>query len=295
MDTNEDIINSPTDWVAAHIQDYLASDGAKGHDWQGVNALLLTTQGRKSGKLRRTALYYGQDGERYLIVASNGGDANHPAWYLNLTAHAEVQVQVQADKFTAIARTASPEEKPSLWKIMAALFPRYDTYQQSTQRDIPIVILERKKMAPATATAASSSEIEDQKEYNRKLIADFRASRGLADDPFASRPLLLLTTTGAKTAQPRTTPLMYVRDGDRLVIMASAAGAPKDPDWYRNLVAYPEVTVELGNDKFVAQTVTLAGADRQQFWQTIVQLHPFFGEYQAKVERQIPVVELIKH
>ncbi len=290
MDTNEEIINSPTDWVAAHIQDYLASDGAKGHEWFGVNALLLTTQGRKSGKQRRTALYYGQDGERYLIVASNGGDANHPAWYLNLTAHPEVQVQVQADKFTAIARTASTEEKTRLWQLMATLFPRYDTYQQSTQRDIPIVILERKKTASAAA-----SDVEDQKEYNRKLIADFRASRGLANDPFAERPLLLLTTTGAKTAQPRTTPLMYVRAGDRLVIMASAAGAPKDPDWYRNLVAHPEVTVELGNEKFTAHTATLHGPDRRQFWETIVQRHAFFGEYQAKVERQIPVVELIRH
>lgn len=147
MDAKEEITNSPTDWVAAHIQDYLASDGAKGHEWFGVNALLLTTQGRKSGKLRRTALYYGQDGERYLIVASNGGDPQHPAWYLNLTAHPEVQVQIQADKFDAIARTASAEEKPRVWKMMAELFPRYDTYQQSTQRDIPIVILERKKIA----------------------------------------------------------------------------------------------------------------------------------------------------
>jgi len=143
MSQQEAITNSPTGWVAKHIESYLSSNGEQGHEWYGVNALLLTTRGRKSGQLRRTALYYGQDGDRYLLVASKGGADDHPNWYLNLSANPQVQVQIKDDRFPAIARTATAEEKPRLWKIVTELFPKYIEYQQNTQRDIPIVILER--------------------------------------------------------------------------------------------------------------------------------------------------------
>lgn len=286
MTTNEQITNSPTGWVAAHIQDYLESDGEKGHEWYGVNALLLTTLGRKSGKLRRTALYYGQDEDRYLVVASNGGDADAPAWYLNLTANPEIQVQIKADKFTAIARIANPEEKPRLWKLMATLFPKYDEYQRNTQRDIPVVVIERKK-APA-----SPLPVIDQKEYNRKVIEEFRATRDQADGPYAKRPMLLLTVVGAKTGQLHTTPMMYVREDERMFVIASNIGAPKHPDWYRNLVAHPNVTVEVGSETFAARATPLTGADRQQMWDKLIQRYAFFTDHQAKTEREIPLVEL---
>ncbi len=143
MDTQEEVIDSPTEWVAKHIHSYEETNGDKGHEWFGVTALLLTMRGRKSGKLRRTALYYGQDSDRYLIVASKGGADAHPAWYLNLVDNPEVRVQIQADKFTARARTATADEKPRLWKIMADRFPKYEEYQKGTDRDIPVVILER--------------------------------------------------------------------------------------------------------------------------------------------------------
>jgi deazaflavin-dependent oxidoreductase (nitroreductase family) len=108
-----------------------------------VPTLLLTTRGRKSGKLRRTALIYGKDGEeRYLLVASKGGALEHPSWYLNLAAHPEVEVQVGADKFAARARTADAQEKPRLWQVMASIWPDYDGYQKNTSRDIPVVIVE---------------------------------------------------------------------------------------------------------------------------------------------------------
>ncbi len=132
----------------------------------------------------------------------------------------------------------------------------------------------------------------DQNEYNRKLIEDFRASRGVSDDPFAGRPLLLLTTIGAKSGQRRTTPMMYVPDGDRLLVIASNAGALAHPDWYRNLLAHPEVTVEVGADTFDASAVVLEGAERQQLWDRIVASYPFFTEHQAKITRQIPVIAL---
>jgi deazaflavin-dependent oxidoreductase (nitroreductase family) len=140
---SEEVLDSPTDWVADHIRRYVETDGRDGHMYQQWPTLLLSTRGRKSGKLRRTALIYGQDGDRYLLVASNGGSDSHPAWYLNLVADPEVTVQVLADVFTARARTVTGAERPSLWRIMASVFPLYDTYQRKAGREIPLVILER--------------------------------------------------------------------------------------------------------------------------------------------------------
>lgn len=143
MTQQPEITDSPTAWVAKHVQRYVETDGKQGHLYHGMPSLLLTTCGRKSGILRRTALIYGQDGARYLVVASNGGAQNHPAWYLNLDANPEVEVQVGAELFTARARTASLEEKPPLWRLMATIFPQYNRYQAKAGREIPLVILER--------------------------------------------------------------------------------------------------------------------------------------------------------
>lgn len=109
--------------------------------WNNVPTLLLTTTGRRSGKPRRTALIYGRDGDRYLVVASKGGAAEHPLWYLNLRDQPEVELQVGAERFHARARTATPEEKPRLWQRMAEIWPAYNQYQTKTPRDIPVVIL----------------------------------------------------------------------------------------------------------------------------------------------------------
>ncbi|MFI7075731.1 nitroreductase family deazaflavin-dependent oxidoreductase [Micromonospora sp. NPDC049903] len=144
MTSGEKVMDSPTDWVAEHIDRYVETDGAKGHEWQpGVFTLLLTTRGRRSGALRRTALIYGRHGDAYVVVASQGGAPQHPAWYLNLLADPEAQVQVAAERFTARARTATPEEKARLWPDMVAIWPAYDDYQTKTDRDIPVVVLER--------------------------------------------------------------------------------------------------------------------------------------------------------
>jgi deazaflavin-dependent oxidoreductase (nitroreductase family) len=107
----EEVFDSPTGWVRSHIQEYVETDGAKGHQWRGYPTLLLTTRGRKSGKLRRTALIYGQDGPNYILVASQGGAPKHPQWYLNLAANPEVALQVGADKLRGRARTATPRGK----------------------------------------------------------------------------------------------------------------------------------------------------------------------------------------
>jgi deazaflavin-dependent oxidoreductase (nitroreductase family) len=130
-------------WQLDHIREYVATGGEKGHLWRGVPTLLLTTVGSKSGQARRTPLIYGESDGRYLIVGSRGGTPGHPDWYRNLRANPTVRVQVGADVFDARARTATPEEKPALWKIMAGIWPDYDNYQKKTTRDIPVVVLER--------------------------------------------------------------------------------------------------------------------------------------------------------
>jgi deazaflavin-dependent oxidoreductase (nitroreductase family) len=129
-------------WVLDHMRRYQETNGEEGHIWRGVPTLLLTTTGRKSGQPTTTPLIYGRHDGNYIVVASKGGHTNHPLWYLNLVATPEVRVQVAADRFKARARTASPEEKPVLWRLMTGIWPDYDTYQARTEREIPVVILE---------------------------------------------------------------------------------------------------------------------------------------------------------
>jgi deazaflavin-dependent oxidoreductase (nitroreductase family) len=126
-----------------HVDRYLATDGEEGHDWLNTQVLLLTTKGRRTGKPHTLPLIYGLSGDDYLVVASKGGSHRPPAWYLNLEADPEVEVQVKGDRFKARARDATPEEKPAMWKTMTAEWPAYDDYQKRTEREIPVVVLER--------------------------------------------------------------------------------------------------------------------------------------------------------
>ncbi|MDE2835931.1 MAG: nitroreductase family deazaflavin-dependent oxidoreductase [Chloroflexota bacterium] len=130
-------------WVVEHLERYLATDGEEGHVWRGMQTLLLTTTGRKSGKEFTTPLIYGTHEGRWIVVASRGGAPDHPQWYYNLSANPSVRVQVGAERFDATASTAGPDEKPALWQLMNGVYPRYDEYQAGTERQIPVVILER--------------------------------------------------------------------------------------------------------------------------------------------------------
>jgi deazaflavin-dependent oxidoreductase (nitroreductase family) len=135
-------IDPPPSWQLDHLRAYVATDGAEGHDWRGAPALLLTTIGHRSGKARRTPLYYGRDAGNYLVVASKGGAPRDPAWYRNLSANPDVRVQVRGDRFAARARTADEGERARLWPVMTAIWPDYDAYQAKTDRRIPLVVLE---------------------------------------------------------------------------------------------------------------------------------------------------------
>jgi deazaflavin-dependent oxidoreductase (nitroreductase family) len=126
-----------------HVERYRESGGEEGHDWNGTSVLILTTTGQRSGQVRSTPLIYGKRGDDYLVVASKGGAPDHPAWYQNLTADPNVEVQVRDDRFPARARTATPPERDELWSIMTERWPAYDEYQTRTDREIPVVVLER--------------------------------------------------------------------------------------------------------------------------------------------------------
>ena len=136
----------------------------------------------------------------------------------------------------------------------------------------------------------ASARFED---FNRRLIADFRAHGGkVTSGPFLGRDILLLTTTGAKTGAKRTSPLAYSRDGDRYVIVASKGGAPTNPAWYHNLRANPLVVIEVGTETWRATAIVAAGADRRRLYDQHAAKMPAFRDYERRTARQIPVVTL---
>ena len=127
-----------------HIKRYRETNGEVGHIWRrGSKILLLTTKGRASGEPRTAPLIYEQAGDAYVIVASKGGAPEHPGWYRNLIKEPEVELQVKGEVFPAHARIAKGEEREQLWKLAALQWPDYDAYQQKTDREIPVVVLER--------------------------------------------------------------------------------------------------------------------------------------------------------
>ena len=134
------IVDSPVQWVADHIRNYVDSNGADGHIWRGVPTLLLTTKGHKSGLLRRTALIYGRDGDDYVIVASKGGAPTDPQWYTNLKKESAVTIQVGANILSGTASTyALDANREKVWQSMVGIWPGFAEYKEKTTRQIPLV------------------------------------------------------------------------------------------------------------------------------------------------------------
>jgi deazaflavin-dependent oxidoreductase (nitroreductase family) len=150
-DSTPDLPDYLPEWIKDHLRRYLASNGEEGHMWDAslgggtgmVQTLLLTTKGRRSGKSLLLPLIYGEADGAYVLVASKGGAPTHPAWYLNLSANPDVDVQVKADRFHARARTATGDERTRLWDMMVGLYAPYTDYQARTEREIPVVVLEQ--------------------------------------------------------------------------------------------------------------------------------------------------------
>ncbi len=130
-------------------------------------------------------------------------------------------------------------------------------------------------------------------DWNKQIIDEFRANGGQVGGQFEGAPLLLLHTNGAKTGQARVNPVMYQADGETKVVFASKAGAPTNPDWYHNLVANPRASIEVG-DKTVNVVAHVADDEtRERLWSTQKERYPGFADYEAKTDRQIPVVVLV--
>jgi deazaflavin-dependent oxidoreductase (nitroreductase family) len=125
-----------------HVRRYRETGGEVGYIWRGAPTLLLTTTGRRSGESTTTPLIFGRDGDRYVLVASQGGAPEHPGWYRNLAKSPEVELQVLADRIRGHARTAEGEERERLWRLMAEIWPPYDRYRTRTERRIPVVVVE---------------------------------------------------------------------------------------------------------------------------------------------------------
>jgi deazaflavin-dependent oxidoreductase (nitroreductase family) len=134
----------------------------------------------------------------------------------------------------------------------------------------------------------------EAKDWNTQVIEQFRANGGEVGGQFEGAPLLLLTTTGAKSGKRRVHPMMYLPEGDRLFVFASKAGAPTNPDWYHNLVAHPDASVEVGPDSYDVTATVLEGAERDRVFAEQARRYPGFAEYQAGTERIIPVVALVR-
>jgi len=132
----------------------------------------------------------------------------------------------------------------------------------------------------------------NRNDWNRQTIEEFRANEGKVGGFWEGKPLLLLTTTGAKSGQRHTTPTMYLRDGDRLLIFASKGGAPTNPAWYHNLLAHPQVTVDVGTETYEANATVLKGEERDRLFARQAELYPQFGQYQVRTTRKIPVIAL---
>lgn len=129
-------------------------------------------------------------------------------------------------------------------------------------------------------------------DWNKQIIEEFRANKGHVGGHFENTPLLLLHTTGAKSGQLRINPVAYVKDGERFVIIASKGGAPENPDWYYNLLAHPEVTIEIGTETLAVEAIAAEEPERTRLFDQMAAKNPGFDEYRKKTTRQIPVMVL---
>jgi deazaflavin-dependent oxidoreductase (nitroreductase family) len=132
----------------------------------------------------------------------------------------------------------------------------------------------------------------ERQQFNLKVIDEFRANGGKVGKPFEGMPMVLVTVTGAKSGKTYTTPLVYSKDGNRFVIIASMAGAPNNPDWYHNIKAHPTVTLEIGTERFQAKATVTSGEERERLFNAQAAIMPVFNDYRKKTTRQIPVIAL---
>ncbi len=263
------------------VADFRANHGKLGGHFAGAPVMLLTTTGARSGQPHTTPVTYTRDGSRFVIIAASGGAPADPDWFRNLVAHPRVTVETGEQTFAAIAHVTEGAERQRLFDRMAAQRPNFIEFQRQTTRQLPVVVLER-----------VLDQTTDYVAFNRDFIAEFHANQGNVGGMFTGLPVLLLTTTGAKSGQPRVAPVLYARDGDRYLIVASKGGSPANPAWYFNLLANPEVTVDLGTETFPARATVAAGAERERLFTHLAGVLPGLEKSQASTSRQLPIIVL---
>ena len=267
------------------IEEFRADGGTVGSECSGVPLLLLTTTGAKTGQPHITPLTYTRDFSRLVIIAAEPGSPNNPDWYHNITANPVVTVEAGSERFQAVARVTEGAERQRLFDRMASERPnpKFVELQSRTARQLPVLVLER-----------VLDKTTDYNAFNRNLIEEFRARGGKVGGMFEGLPLLLLTTTGAKSGKPRITPLVYGTDRDRLVVAASKGGSPTNPDWHHNVIANAEVTVEVDTETVPARATVAAGSERTRLFNRLVEVIPRLEETQRGTSRQIPIVVLAR-
>jgi deazaflavin-dependent oxidoreductase (nitroreductase family) len=265
------------------IEEFRTTGGTVSGMVAGAPLLLLTTTGARSGQPHTTPLTYSRDFSRLLIIAASQDSATIPDWYHNITANPVVTVEVRGERFQAVARVTEGVERQRLFDQMAAERPNLEEleFQSRTARQIPVIVLER-----------VLDKTTDYNAFNRNLIEEFHARGGKVGGMFEGLPLLLLTTTGAKSGQRPITPLVYGTDRDRLVIAASKGGSPTNPDWYHNIAANPEVTIEVDTETFPARAMVAPGPERQRLFDRLVDVTPQLAETQHSTSREIPIIVL---
>ena len=265
------------------IEEFRTTGGTVSGRFSGVPLLLLSTTGAKTGRPHTTPLTYFRDFSRLIIIAAKQGSPANPDWYHNIRSNPLVTVEVGGERFQAMARVTEEAERQRLFDRIASEWPNLEflEFQRRTTRQLPVIVLER-----------VLDKTTDYNAFNRNLIEEFHARGGRVGGIFEGLPLLLLTTIGAKSGQPRIAPLVYGTDRDRLVVVASKGGSPTNPDWYHNIVANPEVTVEVGTEAFPARATVAAGAERRRLFNRLVGVIPKLEETQASTSRQLPIIVL---
>ena len=265
------------------VEEFRTHGRAVSGRFSDVPLLLLSTTGAKTGQLHTTPLTYSRDFSRLVIIAAKQGSPTNPDWYRNITANPIVTVEVGGERFQAVARVTEGAERQHLFDQMASERPNLELvkFQSRTARQPPVIVLER-----------VLDKTTDYNAFNRNLIEEFHARGGKVGGMFEGLPLLLLTTTGAKSGQPRITPLVYGTDRDRLVVAASKGGSPTNPDWYHNIAANPEVTIEVDTETFPARAMVAPGPERQRLFDRLVDVTPQLAETQRSTSREIPIIVL---
>lgn len=304
--SREHLKESTWKWIDDHVELYLR-DPEKAHMWDSslagytgkkIPTLLLTTKGRTTGKTIYSPLIYDKTGDSYFVIGSKGGAPDHPHWYKNILADPNVEVQVGAKHFFATARTATGPERSKLWAQLREVYPPYDDYQKRAgSREIPVIVFDPIPWTRRKAMGASPvpPNINEWISSHIKLYKTDPEAAHYWDFTLMGVPkkiqTLLLTTKGRKTGKTILSPLIYMKEGDTYVVVASKGGAPEHPHWYSNLVANPDVEIQVGAKHFRAKARTAPSEERAKLWAKLRHVYSPYDDYQARAgSREIPVV-----